>query len=335
MLYIRGMMGLGDNLHQRAVMIQLAKNHEDIFLETPWPSLYWDIPQVKPVRGKFTLRTQAKNSVRESSQYVHSALIPKKKYDFIVHYTPNDVRRYGSVCEAMCRSCGVLPIDFALTLKPEWIENAKVFLHKLGVDKPILIYRPLVERTEWGGCANRNPDIQTYIQLFESFKDQFFVISIADLEDGKEWMTSPMIEADATFHKGELNVNMLAGIFHQSALVYNSPGFSTVLAQSVRTPNITVFGGYEDSHSFAIGAKYSPYLGIDPIHPCQCFSHSHACQKTIDVDEALIKIQDFIHANCHTQPTIHHDQANSEVRSEGCSETVFQSGRTGNLLNAA
>lgn len=329
-------MGLGDNLHQRAVMKQLAKSHSEIYLETPWPSLYWDIPQVKPCRGKFTLRTQAKNSVREASQYINSNLIPKKKYDFIVHYTPDNVRHYGSVCEAMCRSCGVIPIDFALTLKPEWIENANRLLYKLGAEKPILIYRPLVERTEWGGCKNRNPDIQTYVQLFNSIRNDFFVISLADLEDEKEWMTSPDIHADVEFHHGELNVNMLAGLFKLSSLVYNSPGFSTVLAQSVKTPNITVFGGYENSKSFTIGAKYSPYLGIDPIHPCQCFSHSHQCQKEIDIDASLQRIKAFIHDKCdYSKSAIYSHQTESEIRFEGHSETILQSGGTGNLLNAA
>lgn len=44
-MFIRGMLGLGDNIYARA----FVKKHLGAYLETPWPQLYADI-DVKCVR---------------------------------------------------------------------------------------------------------------------------------------------------------------------------------------------------------------------------------------------------------------------------------------------
>ncbi len=44
-IYIRGMHGMGDCIHQRAVIRQLLDRHE-IWLETSWPQIYHDMPQI-------------------------------------------------------------------------------------------------------------------------------------------------------------------------------------------------------------------------------------------------------------------------------------------------
>ncbi|MBS0244527.1 MAG: hypothetical protein JSS20_20335, partial [Proteobacteria bacterium] len=62
-LVIRGMNGLGDNLHQRP-FVRAAAAREPVYLSTPWPQLVADLPNVKPVRSGTTLRTQQKNERR-------------------------------------------------------------------------------------------------------------------------------------------------------------------------------------------------------------------------------------------------------------------------------
>src|SRR3546814_11400043 len=41
-IYVQGMHGLGDNLHQRAILRHLMQSHE-VWLETPWPCIYHDL----------------------------------------------------------------------------------------------------------------------------------------------------------------------------------------------------------------------------------------------------------------------------------------------------
>jgi hypothetical protein len=57
-LFIEGMLGMGDNIYQRAFVKQLPAG---TYIRTAWPELYEDLP-VLPVRSFTTLRTQRKTS---------------------------------------------------------------------------------------------------------------------------------------------------------------------------------------------------------------------------------------------------------------------------------
>lgn len=292
---VRGMHGLGDNLHQRAVLRQLMVEH-DVWLESSWVAPYHDLiaDGLKVIHKATSLRTQAKNAKRERRRFEQSrAPIGARRFD--VWYRPADVRRCGSVLGAMMKSVGgdLDQADFRLPIPEAWRAQAATWLRRWRPTKPIMIYRPLVERTEWGGCAARNPDADAYADLFREIRDQFFVVSIADLVRGKEWISGRQVEADAICHYGELEFEALAALTSIAGLVFCSPGFAVILAQSVGTPAICTFGGYENSSSFSAGARFAPYLGIDPIEPCDCFSHDHACQKQIDLAAARSKVRAF------------------------------------------
>ncbi|WP_181175190.1 hypothetical protein [Mesorhizobium sp. B2-2-1] len=289
------MHGLGDNLHQRAIVRQLMRAHE-VFLESSWVAPYHDLiaDGLKVIHKTTALRTQAKNASREAARF-HRARLPRFGRAVQVGYSPDQVRSQGSVLAAMCRATGTdyATGDFSLPVPAAWMERVWLLLDAWRPKKPILIYRPLIERTEWSGCPARNPDHVAYRDLLAAIRDDFFVVSIADLVPGKEWMVGHPIKADAECHGGELDFETIAGLTSVAALVFTSPGFAAILAQSVGTPAAVVFGGYENATSFAGGARHSPTLGIDPINPCQCFSHSHACQKTIDVPAATSRLRAF------------------------------------------
>jgi ADP-heptose:LPS heptosyltransferase len=131
------------------------------------------------------------------------------------------------------------------------------------------------------------------VALFDSIRDQFFVVSVADFAPAKEWMVGRACEADAYCHKGELEFEALVALTSMAGLAFCSPGFAAVLAQAVGTPVACVFGGYEKSSFFFAGAKDAPVLGIDPINPCECFRHDHACRKEVNVPAAIERLQAF------------------------------------------
>ena len=60
MIAIRGMQGLGDNVYQRAFIKSLVKSKE-VLLETPWPEIYEDLPNIKFIKPQTKLRTQKKS----------------------------------------------------------------------------------------------------------------------------------------------------------------------------------------------------------------------------------------------------------------------------------
>jgi hypothetical protein len=288
-LLLKGMHGLGDNLHQRAIIRQLLPQY-DLWLESSWVAPYVDLvgQGLKVVRKETPLRTQTKNAEREAKQF-HPAR-PSALYmqNRRIYYGPDDVRRHGGVLAAICANVRVnyAEADFRLPVPSAWLKRADELIASWQPTKPILIYRPLVDRAEWSNPA-RNPDVADYGRIFDSIREKFFVISIADLVDRVEWMVSPDVSADVTLHRGELEFEVMAALFKRAALVFCSPGFAVILAQAVETPVISVFGHYERAYSFSGGARFSPYLGIEPINPRDDFRHEHRPDKHIDLNTAI------------------------------------------------
>lgn len=301
-LIVRGMHGLGDNLHQRAIVRQFMERHH-VWLETPWPCVYHDLvgERLTLLSKGSALRTQAKNARREAARFSRR-MPPAGARTLQISYAPELVRRCGSVLGAMAATCGVATADFSLPVPQAWRDRAAVWLARWQPPKPLLIYRPLVERSEWGGCAARNPDHAAYAALVESVRDRFFVVSLADLQPGAEWMVGQHVRGDVELHRGELDFETIAALTADAALVISSPGFAVVLAQAVGTPVCAVFGGYENGSSFMSGALLAPYLAIEPITPCNCFSHRHDCQKAIDLPAALERLSRFVDETAEDQP---------------------------------
>lgn len=292
-ILIQGHHGLGDNLHQRAIVRQLMKDHQ-VWLESSWVAPYYDLiaSGLKVIHRPTVLRTQTKNAGRER-QLFSTDKPPINVKVVRLSYNVGLVREARSVLGAMFKSANLKPesMDFRLPVPREWVAKARAVVGH--PDKPIMVYRPLVVRREWKNEA-RNPDHASYAALFKSIRDQFHVISLADVEPNVEWIVGERVEADQSFHRGELDFETLAGLFSIAGAVFCSPGFAVVLAQAVGAPVISVFGGYESAYSFSAGAQFSPWCPIEPITPVDDFSHYCMTSKKIDMPAALDKIAGFV-----------------------------------------
>ena len=297
-LEVIGMHGRGDCLHTRGLLKQWIEDGREVWLESSWISLFHDLiatGKLHVVHKVTNLRTQTKNARREAGLF-DKTRPPMSSTRLRISYSPAQVRRLGSVMAAMCETvrCDYSRADFRLPVPQPWRDRAQALIDEWKPAKPIMIFRPPCERPEWGGHKARNPDPEAYAQLFESIHDRYFVVSIADLEPGKEWLVGRPLAADIKLHSGELDFETMAGLFSKAKLVFTTGGFAVIMAQAVETPVIAIMGGYEDHRSYLGGARFSRYLGIDPIKPCQCFSHDHKCQKAIDIPSAQKRIEDFI-----------------------------------------
>jgi ADP-heptose:LPS heptosyltransferase len=293
MIHVVGMHGMGDNLHQRSIMRELMRSQE-VWLETPWPSVYHDLvgPRLHLVCKGSSLRTQAKNAVREAASF-DSGSVPANARVLQVSYSPATVRQQRGVLAAMSARCRVPMGDFRLPVPAGWSHGLE-----LPDDRPVLVVRPLVERKEWSGCPARNPQVNVYVELLQAIRERFFVVSVADLQPGAEWLAQPDIGADITLHAGELDFRGLAALWFDADMVYTAPGFGLVLAQAVGTPVVGVFGGYEAAYSFSAGARFTPTLAVEPATPCDCFKHTHRCDKRIDKAASEKRLLEFIDAHC-------------------------------------
>jgi ADP-heptose:LPS heptosyltransferase len=156
-----------------------------------------------------------------------------------------------------------------------------------------MIYRPIVLNGTWP-CPSRAPDPVAYAALYRSIKDRFFTVSVCNLDQKGEHIVGEEQDADLKLHRGEADFETLAGLFAEAALVFGNAGFTPILAQAVGTPNICVYGGNE-SFRFTniVGAHLAPTLPIEPVKPCECFDRHHHCDKTIDLADALPKVEAF------------------------------------------
>jgi ADP-heptose:LPS heptosyltransferase len=292
--------GLGDNLHQRAIMRQLIKKY-DVWLDTSWVSLYHDLiaEGLHVIHRPTSLRTQTKNARREMHLFEKRRPPPSTRSQHI-SYGPDQMRQHGSVLGAMCAvvglGCDYETTDFRLPIPEVWRVELEKLLEQWKPTKPLMIFRPPCVRPEWGGAAARNPDPDAYAALYREIRDRFFVVSVADIESGKEWIApGGDLEADVKLHHGELVFEVMAALFAEAALVFSTGGFAVILAQAVETPVFTVIGGYEDHTSYSAGARYSPYGWVDPIRPYANCSHSvPAGQKAIDLSGARARLLEFM-----------------------------------------
>jgi hypothetical protein len=294
------MHGLGDNVHQRALVRAWIKRGFDVSLETAWPCIYHDLP-IRFIQRPVALRAQLKNARREHAKFVpgpsphHTTNAPH------ISYSRDRIERTPSktFLEAMFQSVGLgdeyANADMSLPIPEMWAADADALITGWHTTKPILVYRPLVVRPEWRGSGIRNANVDQYAELIAMVRDSFFVVSIADLEPNREWIVGPRLIADATYHRGELPFDTMAAIMARAALIYTSSGFPAVLGPAVGTPTISIQGGFEPARWHADGARWAPYLGIDTKDPCVCSGACNKfCAKIIDMPPAKAALTEFI-----------------------------------------
>jgi ADP-heptose:LPS heptosyltransferase len=153
-------------------------------------------------------------------------------------------------------------------------------------------------RPEWRGGGIRNANLSQYAELLAEVRDQFFIVSVADLMEGREWIVGPRLKADLELHEG-VPFGTLAALFSLADVVYTSGGFGTLLAMAVETPVVSVLGGFEPA-SWANASARSPYLGIEPRVPCACGSSGcmKLCTKDLDLPLAVARLREFLSSIC-------------------------------------
>ncbi len=269
-ILLAGMHGLGDNLYQRSVLREVVKSR-DVYLETPWPQLYADLP-VRCVRPATRLRTQTKNAARA---------------DLVWHAPPAGVKSMrwhyvgapGSILEALARPLGIVPRVFdgppVATLSRE----------------PYIVVRPSTLRREWR-ADSRNPQQGLIDRAAQALRSRFRIVSVADLQDGEEWPAEPLPYADERYHAGELSVEQLLGLVAGAAGVVGGVGWMVPAAIAYRVPMLLILGGCGAHHG--PGRIFGPPMDTSnvqiarPDRFCMCADKAHACDKRISNFDAHV-----------------------------------------------
>lgn len=259
-LFVHSMRGLGDNIYQRAFIKQLGC---DVWLDTPWPEIYKDLP-VHFVMPKTTLRTQLKNINKISGWEKAPAGIKQIK----ISYSRRGIIRDMAAC------FGVNHGDFDLPALPDAIVLGNY-----------VVIRPVTVREEWR-ADTRNP-LPEYIEqaAIEMRKRGYTVVSVADIEQGKEWIVGKAPPADITYHAGELSTEQLLSLIAGAKAVIGGIGWIVPACISAKVPALIVCGGQGGFNApeliTARSMDLSKMTFIVPDKFCRCTQKQHSCNKVI------------------------------------------------------
>lgn len=265
-MIIHAMRGLGDSVYSRAFIKQLPG---ELYVDTPWPELLRDLPNVHFIRPQTTLRTQAKNIARHATWTMPPGRQPTRQI------------RYGAegIIPGMIASFGVMPGAFDLPPLPPSPETG-----------PYVVVRPATVRSEWR-ADTRNPDPMYIAEAAVVAKMRGYrVISVADLQEGVEWMVGGLMPyADVRYHKGELPVEQLLALVKGAAAVIGGIGWLVPAALAARVPAWIICGGQGGFNSpKQICPDGSTITFAVPDNFCKCRLKTHNCDKRIsDYDSKL------------------------------------------------
>ncbi|MFA5336554.1 MAG: hypothetical protein WC324_06515 [Candidatus Omnitrophota bacterium] len=287
-------LGFGDNLYQRAILKVLARRFDTVYLQTTCPDIYWDIPNVRFVEpGSVPLRTQRK----------YLASLPRSTFSPRPPLLQSLGWRYKwnlgmNVCHVdwLRQQSGVTldQFDFSFMVKAEWIRAAWAVLARLDMKgKRLCLVRPSTIRKEWYN-ASRNPKAAHMQRIIDTYRDDYFYLSFADLEPGVEWLDGELKGIDAEFHRGELPLTTIFGLIKLSEMVLTGPTWTMVAAIAERVKCFTIFGGCarpERIIDASMGLDRFAYVAPEPF--CDCRRGDHACNKEIPPEKVIAQFEEL------------------------------------------
>jgi len=264
-IHINGMFGLGDNLYQLGFVRALADQGHHVTIVTPWPEIYADVPNIGFQRPHTNLRTQNKNIQRVESGTWNTDVNFDKR--MTVHYgagtvIPSDMQRIFDI-------------------QPTWgLRKFKQPKRK----KPYIVIRPATARKEWLNEA-RNPLPEYIDQVARWLSKKYEIISVADLQDGQEWLVGDAPHADVQYHAGELSVSDLMALCQGASGIMGGIGWLVPYAINAGTPAFVIAGGnggYNHPEKLINSTMNLDKIRFaTPDEICMCIDNRHGCNKTI------------------------------------------------------
>lgn len=279
-LFIKCLPGLGDHILQRPFVRAAVRQYDDVYLETPWPDLYSDLP-LRFCRPGSGMRTQAKNIARQSC-FVAPPKNPSRSV--FVTYLGNDMT--GSYQSSMEIALPLGDIEYAFDLP-------KYDLPDIAFKRPLAIIRPVTLRSESRiASVARNP-LPEYIEQIAArlMATHYFVVVLADLADNKEWIVGNCPPHHLAFLHGELPLTSLMALVEAADICVGGVGWLTVAAIAYQRPVFTILGGMGKLNSVERITDQRMDLRnaafAVPENFCQCMNPQHNCDKRIPNLERL------------------------------------------------
>lgn len=265
-MFIKSMNGFGDSIYIRG----FAHAYRGHYIETPFPELFEDLG-LKCVKPETDLRTQSRHI--EQSKYKWYPK-PERERPTIVKYGHKNLQ-YGSIISALKRILNTQP-NFTL---PE-TGKSPIEHNKLAIIRPVTI------RSEWKNTS-RAPKPEYIYSASQILKEKgYYIVSIADIEDGKEWLEGTVPYADTYFHNGELSFMELLALIKSAKVVVGGVGWIVPACIASKTPAYFILGG-NGLHNAPEKITDRNYMDLSrigwakPDKFCMCSLKEHDCNKYI------------------------------------------------------
>lgn len=286
---VNSMRGMGDNIFQRPYVATLCGLYDKVFIDTPWPHLYADMPSnLILVPPQTNLRTQAKNINVNSHMYAEGVSSPTA-----TRYRPSyRLRHSRSIYRDFDNRIPRTGFFFHMDPPESWANDLP-----FDPSEPFCLVRNTTTRREWfvknRNC--RNEYLQFAAELYKDFTG-CKIIEIADIDNDIEKIDGEHIKvADLRLTKGELSHPNLIWAFKNAASVISCTGFALPLTQMVRANALIIFGGYELPKWFEHEEHDCPdVLTITPDNPCGCYIKNHNCNLEISEGRLRKKVEELV-----------------------------------------
>jgi hypothetical protein len=271
-IHVIGMHGLGDNIFQRPFVHALSL-HNQVYLETSWPELYGDLPNVRFVRRNVALRTQTKNVNRSDARWLAP---PSRAAKLKISYTKY-LEKFSIIHGMQC--------SFGCELNPALFDLPRLPPAPFSCARPIAFVRPVTIRREWRNEA-RNPKPQYIAQIAGVLRETHHVVCVADVDGVDEVFEGQLPPADTNFVHGELSAMQALALMAISDVVIGGVGWIVPASIALKKSAFVVLGGH-GGHN-APERITDPRLDLSrlgfamPQRFCLCTNMRHTdCEKTI------------------------------------------------------
>jgi hypothetical protein len=275
-LFLRAQWGLGDSIFVRPFVREAARLY-DVYLETPWPELFDDLP-VKFVRLERKLRTQMKNVRRQPD--TRWVLPPEGLAPVSIGYNGEDLKHASIVqtLERKYRGLGVVLKDPVWDL-PDTGPQPVNLNHR-----PIAVVRPVTQRREWKNAA-RNPRPEYVDWVSKRLMNTHHVIAVADLQNKEEWLEAGVPPHHMAALRGEFDLRSLIALVRNADVVVGGVGWIVPMSIALGTKAFVILGGHgAHNHPDRITdprMDLSRLTFAKPERFCPCSNMNHQCDKYI------------------------------------------------------
>jgi len=166
-------------------------------------------------------------------------------------------------------------------------------------NKPICLIKPNTLRNEWF-ITSRNPKSE-YLQKFvDMYRDQFYIISLANLSEDVEFYEKKLKGCHYYIEEAK-SLDQTIHLFKLTSLIVCSVSFWVPLALAMNKRTICLYGGHVPPQRIVDSRISRPnFATLAPDPFCFCYKLKHECNKEISQTEIERIFKEQTHAAIHS-----------------------------------